>query len=111
MPNPEQRDTNTFRPMIDVIDVLGELEDIEDRNLRMIESFQTSQDNLEDTIRHHLIMAKRKDQELKHMKDQKYLIKAQIDRLTERGKGEKFMYPVGFEPLPSVRPTKTKVMS
>lgn len=76
-----------FRPMIEVNDVISELEDLEERNLRMIESFQTSQDNLDDTVKHFAILAKRKDVELKHMKYQKYLINSTLQRCTERASG------------------------
>jgi len=81
---PKKATEDSFRPMIEANDVIAELEDLEERNLRMIESFQTSQDNLDDTVKHFLILAKRKDVELKHMKYQKYLINSTLQRCTER---------------------------
>jgi len=74
-----------FRPMIEVNDVIAEIEDLEDRNLRMIESFQTSQDNLDEAVKHFALVEKRKDVELKHMQYQKYLINSTLQRCTERG--------------------------
>ena len=85
---PKKATEDSFRPMIEANDVIAELEDLEERNLRMIESFQTSQDNLDDTVKHFLILAKRKDVELKHMKYQKYLINSTLQRCTERATGK-----------------------
>jgi len=82
--------SDPMRPMIEVGDVVAELADLEERNLRMIESFQNSQDNLDDTVKHFAMMAKRKDVELKHMKYQKYLVESSMSRLIERGNELKF---------------------
>ena len=77
------------RPMLEPGDVVDEMRDLEDRNLRMIDNFQASQDQLDDNIKHVAMKCKRMDLELKQMKYQKYLVECNIDRLTERIKGKK----------------------
>ena len=61
--------------------------DLEERNLRMIESYQNSEDNLEETMKHFKIISKRKDKELKNMDYQKNLIESSLERRIQRSNG------------------------
>lgn len=61
--------------------------DLEERNLRMIESYQNSEDNLEETMKHFKIISKRKDKELKNMDYQRNLIESSLERRIQRSNG------------------------
>ena len=54
----------------------------------MIESYQNSEDNLEETLKHFALVTKRKDKELKHMDYQKNLIESSLERRLQLINGE-----------------------